>query len=64
MANPVDLAKFTEWMEHYINDDGGPRAIYAVETATLQEAIEKFTAENGDEFISWGVVAPQDREKN
>ena len=64
MANPVDLAALTEWFKHYTNDDGpGPRAMYAVETATLQDALEKFTAENGDEFVNWGVVLPQNREK-
>jgi hypothetical protein len=36
---------------------------YHTETATLQEAIAKNNAENDGEFVSWGVVIPQDREK-
>jgi hypothetical protein len=36
---------------------------YHTETATLAEAIEKNNAENDGEFISWGVVIPQDREQ-
>jgi hypothetical protein len=36
---------------------------YYTETATLDEAVEKNTVENEAEFISWGVVIPQDREK-
>jgi hypothetical protein len=52
MANAVDLASLN-----------AGRAKYYTETATLQEAIEKNTAENDGKFISWGVVLPQDREK-
>jgi hypothetical protein len=36
---------------------------YHTETATLEEAIEKNCADNDGEFISWGVVIPQDREE-
>lgn len=36
---------------------------YHTETATLNEAIAKNNAVNDGEFISWGVVIPQDREK-
>jgi hypothetical protein len=36
---------------------------YHTETATLEEAIAKNCADNDGEFISWGVVIPQDREK-
>jgi hypothetical protein len=50
MANPVDLA------EMYANN------FYYTEKGTLQEAIETFGVENEAEFISWGVVIPQDRE--
>jgi hypothetical protein len=35
---------------------------YHTETATLAEALAKNNAENDGEFISWGVVIPQDRE--
>ncbi|MDR1566481.1 MAG: hypothetical protein LBS48_04255 [Treponema sp.] len=35
---------------------------YYTETKTLEEAIDKNTVENEAEFISWGVVIPQDRE--
>jgi hypothetical protein len=59
MANPIDLAALTEW----IQDTYLGTSHYAVETATLAEAKAKFTAENGDEFINWGVVLPQVREK-
>ncbi|MDR3300926.1 MAG: hypothetical protein LBT01_00155 [Spirochaetaceae bacterium] len=51
MANAVDLAALTNG-EHYYT-----------ETATLQEAIAKNNASNDGEFISWGVVIPQDRER-
>jgi hypothetical protein len=51
MANPVDLE---------VLSNGRP---YAVETATLPEAIAKFTATNDAEFVSWGVVLPQEREQ-
>jgi hypothetical protein len=50
MANAVDLAALYAG-EHYYT-----------ETATLQEAIENNTIENEAEYISWGVVIPQDRE--
>jgi hypothetical protein len=36
---------------------------YHTETRTLNEAIAKNNAENDGEFISWGVVIPQDRER-
>jgi hypothetical protein len=51
MANAVDLAALY---------DGRP---YFTETATLDEAIAANTVENEAEFISWGVVIPQDRER-
>ncbi|MDR2784472.1 MAG: FMN-binding protein [Treponema sp.] len=51
MANAVDL------------DNLGAGQKYYTETATLEEAIAKNTAENGEKFISWGVVLPQEREK-
>jgi hypothetical protein len=51
LANAVDLAALFAG-EHY-----------HTETATLEEAINKNTAVNDGEFISWGVVIPQDREK-
>ncbi|MDR0552146.1 MAG: hypothetical protein LBG72_09075 [Spirochaetaceae bacterium] len=51
MANAVDLAAM------YAGDP------YYTEKATLKEAIEANTVENEAEFISWGVVIPQDREK-
>jgi hypothetical protein len=35
--------------------------MYAMETATLQEALAKFTAGNGDEFVNWRATTPQDR---
>jgi hypothetical protein len=50
MANAVDLAALYAKRKYY------------TETATLREAIEKNTVENEAEFISWGVVIPQDRE--
>lgn len=50
MANPVDLAALSQ------------NRPYAVETATLSEAVAKFTVANSAEFISWGVVLPQERE--
>jgi hypothetical protein len=50
MANAVDLAALYK---------GEP---YYTETAGLQEAIEKNGVENEAEYISWGVVIPQDRE--
>jgi hypothetical protein len=51
MANAVDLAALTAGRRYY------------TETATLEQAIAKNTAENDSEFISWGVVIPQDRER-
>lgn len=50
MANAVDLAALY---------NGLP---YHTETATLDEAIEKNNVENEAEFISWGIVIPQNRE--
>jgi hypothetical protein len=50
MANAVDLAALY----------AGER--YSTETATLDEAVNLNTVENEAEFISWGVVIPQDRE--
>jgi hypothetical protein len=58
MANPVDLEKVYE----YLADKTLGVSRYAVETATLEEAIAKFTVENEAEYISWGLVVPQDRE--
>jgi ABC-type cobalt transport system substrate-binding protein len=52
MANAVELANLFAGLPYY------------TETATLAEAVEKNNAENDGEFISWGVVIPQDREKN
>jgi hypothetical protein len=51
MANAVDLAALAAKKRYY------------TETATLQEAIAKNTAENDSEFIAWGVVWPQEREQ-
>jgi hypothetical protein len=51
MANAVDLAALAAGQKYYL------------ETATLQEAIDKNNAENNGEFIAWGVVIPQDRGK-
>lgn len=51
MANAVDLAALYAGEKYY------------TETATLDEAIALNTVENEAEFISWGVVIPQDREK-
>ena len=50
MANAVDLAALY---------NGEP---YHTETASLEGAIEKNNVENEAEFISWGIVIPQDRE--
>jgi hypothetical protein len=36
---------------------------YYTEIATLQEAIDKNSAENSGKFIAWGVVMPQIRNK-
>jgi hypothetical protein len=51
MANAVDLAALHAGEEYY------------TETATLAEAIEKNNKANASEFISWGVVWPQERER-
>jgi hypothetical protein len=51
MANAVDLASMYKGKKYY------------TETATRDEAIAFNTVENEAEFISWGVVIPQDREK-
>jgi len=50
MANPVDLAAMYA-KKHYYTEQG-----------TLVEAVGVFDVENEAEFISWGVVFPQDRE--
>jgi hypothetical protein len=49
MANPVDLAAMYA-KKHYYTEQG-----------TLVEAVGTFDVENEAEFISWGVVFPQDR---
>jgi hypothetical protein len=51
MANAVDLAALNSGEEYY------------TETATLTEAVEKNNAVNDSEYIAWGVVWPQDRER-
>jgi hypothetical protein len=51
MANAIELAGLYTGEEYYN------------ETATLEEAVEKNNAVNDSEFISWGVVWPQDRER-
>ena len=51
MANAVDLAAMYKGKPYY------------TEKATLNEAIDANTVENESEFISWGVVYPQIREK-
>ncbi|MDR2444312.1 MAG: hypothetical protein LBD44_00035 [Spirochaetaceae bacterium] len=50
MANAVDLAALYAKKRYY------------TETAELKEAIEKNNIENEAEFISWGVVIPQNLE--
>ncbi|MDR1030538.1 MAG: hypothetical protein LBL76_06655 [Treponema sp.] len=50
MANAVDLAALFAGKKYY------------TETRTLQESIELNNVEHEAEFISWGVVIPQDRE--
>jgi hypothetical protein len=50
MANAVDLAAMYNGKKYY------------TETATLQGAVDSNSVENEAEFISWGVVIPQDRE--
>jgi hypothetical protein len=52
LANAVDLEAMYQGKPYY------------TEKATLQEAIAANTVENEAEYISWGVVIPQDREKN
>jgi hypothetical protein len=51
MANAVDLAALYKGQRYY------------TEKATLQEALDSNTVENEAEYIAWGVVIPQDREK-
>jgi hypothetical protein len=51
MANAVELEALSKGEKYY------------TETRTLKEAIAKNNAENDGEFISWGVVIPQDRQK-
>jgi hypothetical protein len=51
MANASDLAALAAGEKYY------------TETASLEEAVARNNAENSDEFVSWGVVIPQDREK-
>jgi hypothetical protein len=51
MANAVDLAALAAGKKYY------------TETASLREALDLNTVENEAEFISWGVVIPQDRER-
>jgi hypothetical protein len=51
LANAVDLAALNAGKKYY------------TETAHLDEAIAFNNVENEAEFISWGVVIPQDREK-
>jgi hypothetical protein len=51
MANAVDLSALYSGQKYY------------TEQLTLNEAIALNTVENEAEFISWGVVIPQDREK-
>jgi hypothetical protein len=50
MANAVDLAALYAGKPYY------------TETATLEEAAARNSVENEAEYISWGVVIPQDRE--
>ena len=51
MANAVDLAALYAGKPYY------------TEKGTLEEAIEANGAENESEFISWGIVIPQERER-
>jgi hypothetical protein len=51
LANPIDLAAMYAGKPYY------------TEKGTLQEAVGFFNVENEAEFISWGVVIPQNREK-
>jgi hypothetical protein len=50
MANAVDLAALYAGKNYY------------TEQSTLEEALDLNNVENEAEFISWGVVIPQDRE--
>jgi len=50
MANAVDLAAM------YAGEN------YYTEQGTLNEAVKTFDVENEAEFISWGVVTPQNRD--
>jgi hypothetical protein len=56
MANAVDLAAINSGA--YYNHEP-----YWIETATLAAAQAKFTLDNDGEFINWGVVYPQTRER-
>jgi hypothetical protein len=51
MANAVDLEALYKGQKYY------------TEKGTLAEAVESNTVENEAEYIAWGVVIPQDREK-
>ena len=51
MANAVDLAALYAGERYY------------TEKASLDEALAENTVENEAEFISWGIVIPQDRER-
>jgi hypothetical protein len=51
LANAVNLAALYNGEKYY------------TETASLDEAVLLNTVENEAEFIAWGVVIPQDREK-
>jgi hypothetical protein len=51
MANAVDLAALAANQKYY------------TETAALEDAVAKNDVSNEAEFISWGVVLPQDREQ-
>jgi hypothetical protein len=51
LANPVDLAEMYAKKNYY------------TERGTLAEAVGTFDVENEAEFISWGVVFPQERAK-
>jgi hypothetical protein len=50
LANAVDLAAMAKGKKYY------------TEKKTLDEAIAANTVENEAEYVSWGVVIPQDRE--
>jgi hypothetical protein len=55
--NVIQMANAVELKDLYAGEE------YYTDTATLKEAIEKNIAENDQEFISWGVVWPQNRER-